>query len=79
MNDNAFYRSAAMFYAIQAALLPGMTWSQAAIIANIGEYTSRGKGRGGGNHSAYCVAMDQRRAAKARNRLKHRAAVRKHS
>jgi len=79
MNENAFFRSATMFSAIAAALLPGMTWSQAAIAANLGEYVSRGKGRGGGNHSAYCVAMDQRRAAKARNRLKHRASVRKHS
>ena len=77
MEENAFLRSRTMFQAIYAAMLPGMTWRQAATSAGIGEYVSRGKGRGGGNHSAYCVAMDQRRAAKARNKAKHRAAVRK--
>ena len=39
----------------------------------------RGKGRGNGSHSSYCVAMDRRAAEKRRNRLRHRAAVRKHS
>lgn len=78
MEESVFLRSIRMFQAIYAAMRPGMTWNQAAIAANIGEYVSRGKGRGGGgNHSAYCVAMDQRRAAKARNKAKHRAAVRK--
>lgn len=79
MQDKNFLRSMTMFQAIYDVTLPGMTWDQAAIAANLGEHVSRGKGRGGGNHSAYCVAMDRRRAAKARNRLRHRAAVRKHS
>lgn len=79
MKDRSFLRSMTMFQAIYDAMLPGMAWDQAAIAASLEGYVSRGKGRGGGNHSAHCVAMDRRRAAKARNRLRHRAAVRKHS
>ena len=39
----------------------------------VGEYKSRGKGKGkSGTSSAHCVAMDRRAAVKARNRAKHR-------
>jgi len=74
MIGNAFHRSKAMFAAIMACMTGTTTWSQAAVEANLGEYKSRGKGKGKpGTSSAHCVAMDKRSAVKARNCAKHRA------
>ncbi len=65
-----FSRSLAMFAAIQAFVAAG--WSQNQIVANLGEYKSRGHGKGKGQASAHCVAIDQRAAKKRRNQLAHR-------
>jgi len=70
---NAFPRSKAMFAAIMAFVSPSVGWDKAVALANVGEYKSRGKGKGkSGTSSAHCVAMDRRAAVKARNRAKHR-------
>ncbi len=73
MIGNAFARSKAMFAAIMAFVSPSVGWDKAVALANVGEYKSRGKGKGkSGTSSAHCVAMDRRAAVKARNRAKHR-------
>jgi len=70
---NAFARSKAMFAAIMAFVSSSVGWDKAVALANVGEYKSRGKGKGkSGTSSAHCVAMDRRAAVKARNRAKHR-------
>lgn len=70
---NHFKRVRQMFAAIAAAMALPML-QQAAAMANIGEYRSRGKGQGGRflGSSARCVAMDKRDARKARNRRKEK-------
>jgi hypothetical protein len=74
---NAFHRSKAMFAAILACMTGTTTWSQAALAANLGEYKSRGKGKGKfSTSSAHCVAIDRRQAVKSRNIAKHRMACR---
>ena len=66
-----FARAAAMFAAIQSMLTAGL--SQQQISASVGEYRSRGgHGKGKGQASAHCVAIDQRAAKKRRNQLAHR-------
>jgi len=65
-----FSRSLAMLAAIQGFVAAG--WSQHQIVANLGEYKSRGHGNGKGQSSAHCVAIDQRAAKKRRNQIAHR-------
>ena len=65
-----FSRSLAMLEAIKAFVAAG--WSQNQIVSNLGEYKSRGHGKGKGQASAHCVAIDQRAAKKRRNQLAHR-------
>ena len=73
MIGNAFASSKPMFAAIMAFVSPSVGWDEAVALANVGEYKSRGKGKGkSGTSSAHCVAMDRRAAVKARNRAKHR-------
>ena len=59
-----------MFAAIKAFV--AAVWSQNQIGANLGEYKSRGHGKGRGQASAHCVAIDQRAAKKRRNQIAHR-------
>ncbi len=65
-----FARAAAMFAAIQSMIAAGL--SQQQIAASVGEYRSRGKGKGKVQSSSNCVAIDRRAAAKRRNQLAHR-------
>ena len=59
-----------MMTVIAAMLAAGS--SQSAIHAEVGAYRSRGKGKSAG-HSARCVKVDQRAAAKNRNRATNRS------
>ena len=65
-----FARAATMFAAIQSMLIAGL--SQQQIVASVGEYRSRGHGKGKAQASAHCVAIDQRAAKKRRNQIAHR-------
>ena len=65
-----FARAAAMFALIAAAMA---STNPSAAMAQIPSYESRGKGKGGRQASARCVAHDQRHASKMRNRARHRA------
>ena len=68
--SHPFSRSLAMLAAINGFVEAGLGQNQ--IVANLGEYKSRGHGKGKGQASAHCVAIDQRAAKKRRNQLAHR-------
>lgn len=68
--SHPFSRSLAMLAAINEFVAAG--WGQNQIVANLGEYKSRGHGKGKGQASAHCAAIDKRAAKKRRNQLAHR-------
>lgn len=78
MNRGPFHRAIAMFAALRAIAM--QTFANIALrqeaLAALGPYKSRGKGRGGYQHSHRKVAMDKRDAQKARNRARHKRACR---
>jgi hypothetical protein len=75
-HSQPFARAIAMMAAISAAMsLPRAM--QRSALEQVGEYRSRGKGKGGGNRRAPGAHMAARRAAiKARNVRRHRVASR---
>lgn len=74
----AFGRARAMFGAILSVLHNNLfaTWDNAVGLSGIGNYRSRGKGKGRIGAKMHCAAQDQCAARKKRNRLAHRKACR---
>jgi len=77
MRSRPFARAIAMYALVQAAMAFPIGGGRESAMRNIGEYKSRGKGRGTYQASRNTAAMVQRAAKKRRNKARHKAACRK--
>ena len=68
-----FSRFLGMMSMMSAMISEGVTRSAAMSLSGMGDYKSRGKGRGGRQSSNNTNAQLQRASIKARNRAKHKA------